>query len=77
MSWSVWITGGRRHSYWCLNYLGPEAEARTKYELLKTGAEARDRHILYRTSTGVGGIQLRDENGIAVATFHNSKAKVI
>lgn len=37
MSWSVWRTGGRRHSFWTIDYLGTEHVARKRFEALRGG----------------------------------------
>ena len=64
MIWSVWQTGGRRHTYWHLVFRGSEAEAREKYESMRTALRR-------------GGIQLRDGSGVVVATNHTTRARII
>jgi len=56
MTWSVWQTGGRRHTFLHLVFQGSEADARTRFESIRVGLRA-------------GGVQLRDMQGNTVENF--------
>lgn len=51
MNWSVWRTGGKRHSYWHLVYRGSEDLARAHFEEIK-GSLSRQK---------AGAVRLQDE----------------
>jgi hypothetical protein len=62
MIWSVWQTGGRRHSYWHVIFRGLEARARAEFELAKKSMKS-------------GAIKLVDHNDRVIDRAQTGRAR--